>query len=127
MSHSIRFLPLAAAATLVLAACASPEVDTAALDFDAARYAGDLDTCRGGGAVDFALKITGAAFAGSAIGALQGVSYGVMAGASEEGAIIGAAVGGVIGLGVGAVGAVDDEVRSVETCLDAKGYALLAE
>ena len=43
-------------ASLVLAACASPTVDSSAPTFDETKYAVDLDNCRGGTVLDVALQ-----------------------------------------------------------------------
>ena len=53
----------------VLTACASPAVDTSAPMFDKTQYTADLDTCRGGTALNVAL--VGAVY-GSAIGRSSG-------------------------------------------------------
>ena len=58
-------------ATVVLSACASPAVDTGAPMFDEAQYTVDLDTCRGGTALNAALHGLGGAVIGSAVGATQ--------------------------------------------------------
>jgi hypothetical protein len=56
------------AATVLLAACASPTVDSSAPTFDEAKYAVDLDNCRGGTALDAALQGLGGIAIGSAFG-----------------------------------------------------------
>ena len=61
---------------------------------------------------------------GSAFGALNGASIGILSGNGWEGAAIGAAVGGTIGVGVGAVRAIDKYEAGIAGCLRDKGYVL---
>ena len=112
------------AATMLLAACASPTVDSSAPTFDETKYAADLDNCRGGTVLDVALNGLGVAVIGSAYGAYHGVYIGALSGNSPEGAAIGAVVGGVIGVVVGAYEPVREQEQSVQRCLSKKGYVL---
>ena len=107
-----------------LAACASPRVDKTPAQFSETQYTTDLNDCRGGGVVVAAVYGLGAATYGSAVGAVQGAYYGLIAGDWDEGAAIGAAVGGVVGFGLGATGALDKQKEEVESCLVGKGYSL---
>ena len=111
-------------ASVVLAACASPTVDTTATSFDDQQYTADLDNCRGGTALDVALDGLGGAMIGSAIGAFEGAIHGAWSGNSPEGAAIGAVVGGVVGVVVGAKEPFQQQEQSVRRCLSEKGYVL---
>ena len=50
------------AAVLLLGACASPAIDTSAVNFNEDKYTDDLHTCRGGSAMDAILGGLGGAF-----------------------------------------------------------------
>jgi hypothetical protein len=111
-------------ATMLLAACASPTVDSSAPSFDETQYAVDLDDCRGGTALDAALQGLGGIAIGSAIGLGTGASTAMFTGGSLEGAFIGAIVGGVAGAFVGAYEPIQEQEESVARCLSGKGYVL---
>ena len=83
-------------------ACASPAVDTSAPTFDKTQYTADLDTCRGGTALNAALDGLAGAVYGSALGAAEGAYHGALAGDAPEGVFIGAIAGSVVGVFVGA-------------------------
>jgi outer membrane lipoprotein SlyB len=112
------------AASVILAACATPTVDTSAPTFNEKKYTVDLDNCRGGTVLDVALHGLGAAVIGSAYSAYHGAYIGALSGNSPEGAAIGAVVGGVIGVVVGAYEPVREQEQSVQRCLSKKGYVL---
>ena len=112
------------AAVVLLAACASPTVDSSAPSFDETKYAADLDNCRGGTVLDAALQGLGGIAIGSAFGLGTGASTAMFTGGSLEGAIIGAIVGGVAGAVVGAYEPIQEQEQSVARCLSAKGYVL---
>ena len=111
-------------ASVVLSACASPAVDTGAPMFDEAQYTVDLDTCRGGTALNAALHGLGGAVIGSAVGAVKGAYQGAIAGNAPEGAAIGAVVGSVVGVVWGAYEPIQEQEQSVRRCLSEKGYVL---
>lgn len=112
------------AASVALAACASPTVDSSAPTFDETKYVVDLDNCRGGTVLDVALHGLGIAAIGSAYGAYHGAYIGALSANSPEGAAIGAVVGGVIGVVVGAYEPIQEQEQSVARCLSGKGYVL---
>ena len=112
------------AASALLAACASPSVDSSTPSFDETKYAVDLDNCRGGTVLDVALHGLGGAVIGSAYSAYHGAYIGALSGNSPEGAAIGAVVGGVIGVVVGAYEPIQEQEQSVARCLSGKGYVL---
>jgi hypothetical protein len=112
------------AAALLLSACASPAVDTSATNFDKDKYTDDLNTCRGGSAMDAILGGLGGAFAGSLVGASEGSINGAAAGGRLEGVIIGSIVGGTLGIFVGAYKPFSEKHESVRSCLSGKGYAM---
>ena len=120
---SIRTLVIIAA-VLTLSACASPTVNTNAPTFNETQYTADLDTCRGGTALNVTLHGIGGAAIGSAVGALEGAYHGALAGDAPEGAFIGAIVGSVVGVVVGAYEPFKEKDQSVRRCLDAKGYVV---
>jgi presenilin-like A22 family membrane protease len=111
-------------AILALSACASPTVDTTAPTFDETKYTADLDTCRGGSALNAAMHGLGGAVIGSVIGAAEGVYHGAIAGDAPEGAFIGAIAGSVVGVFVGAYKPFQEQEQSVRQCLNGKGYVL---
>ena len=120
---SSRTLAIIASAVL-LAACASPTVDSSAPTFDETKYAVDLDNCRGGTVLDVALNGLGGALVGSAYGLFHGGWTGAITGRTPEGAIIGVIVGGVAGAAVGAYEPIQEQEQSVARCLSGKGYVL---
>ena len=111
-------------ALVLLAACASPTVDSSAPSFDETKYAVDLDSCRGGTVFDVALQGMGGVAVGSAIGLAQGASIGAFKGGALDGAIIGAIVGGVAGAVMGAYEPIQEQEQGVARCLSGKGYVL---
>jgi outer membrane lipoprotein SlyB len=111
-------------ASVALAACASPTVDTTRSSFDEQQYTVDLDNCRGGTALDVALDGLGGAVVGSAFGAFEGAIHGAWSGNSPEGAAIGAVVGGVVGVVVGAKEPFEQQEQNMRRCLSEKGYVL---
>jgi hypothetical protein len=112
------------AAFLLLGACASPNIDTSVANFDEDKYTDDLNTCRGGSAMDSILGGLGGAFAGSLLGASEGSINGAAAGGRLEGVIIGSIVGGTLGIFVGAYKPFSDKHQSVRNCLSGKGYVM---
>ena len=113
---------------MLISACVSPNIDTASPGFNEQKYQTDLDTCRDGNSVVYALYTAGGTFVGAVIGASSGAYYGAIAGDSVEGTVIGAAAGAVVGFGTGAVAAEYSKKRKVkvESCLRNKGYVLRA-
>lgn len=110
--------------TVVLSACASPNVDITTPTFDKTQYTADLDTCRGGTALKVSLDGLVGAVYGSAIGAMHGALNGAVVGDAPEGAIIGAIAGSVIGVVMGAYEPFNKHEQSVQSCLRGKGYVL---
>jgi hypothetical protein len=115
------------AAVLLLGACASPTVNTSAPNFDEDKYTDDLNTCRGGSAMDAMLGGLGGALAGSLVGASEGSINGAAAGGRLEGVIIGSIVGGTLGIFVGAYKPFSEKHESVRSCLSGKGYTMEPE
>ena len=107
-------------ATVILSACASPNVDTTAPTFNETKYTVDLDTCRGGSALNAAMHGLG----GAVIGAADGAYHGAIAGDAPEGAFIGAIAGSIIGVVWGAYKPIQEQEKSVRQCLSGKGYLL---
>lgn len=114
---------VAIAAAALLSACAGPEIDRSAANFDERSYSEDLAECRGGSVAVFVASGFTGAVAGSAIGAMEGAMSGAIHGDSAEGALIGSVVGGVIGMGVGAYDALATQDEELARCLRGKGYA----
>jgi hypothetical protein len=112
------------AAFFLLGACASLGIDTSAANFDEDKYTDDLNTCRGGSAMDAILGGLGGALAGSLVGASEGATNGALAGGRVEGVIIGSIVGGTLGIFVGAYKPFRDKEDSVRSCLSGKGYVM---
>jgi hypothetical protein len=100
-----------------LAACAAPNVDRSAADFDATTFAVDLNLCRGGNFTEASLKTIGKGALGSLAGAGVMVLHGAAAANSGEAIVVGAAIGAVIGLGVGAHDAVEEHELEIADCL----------
>ena len=111
--------------SLVLAACATPQIDQTAAHFNEDKFHVDLNDCRGGNLAEASAKTVGAVLVGSAFGAFQGASAGLITGDADIGALVGAAVGGTIGLGVGAKEAIERHDSEVAVCLRGRGYELL--
>jgi hypothetical protein len=109
---------------LIISACTSPAVDTSAANFDEDKYTEDLNSCRGGSALDAMMGGLGGIAAGSLMGASEGAAHGASAGGRLEGVIIGSIVGGTIGIFVGAYKPFSDKEDSVRQCLRGKGYVL---
>ena len=111
-------------ASVALAACASPTVDTTAPTFDEEQYTVDLDNCRGGTVFDVALRGFESAVVWSALGAAEGTVHGALKGNAPEGAAIGAVVGSVVGAVKGAYEPFEQQAEAVRRCLSKKGYVL---
>ena len=110
--------------SLLLAACAVPQIDQTAAHFNEDKFHVDLNDCRGGNLAEASAKTAGAVIVGSAFGAFHGASAGLLSGDADIGALVGAAVGGTIGLGVGAKEAIDRHDSEVVGCLRGKGYVV---
>ena len=110
--------------SLLLAACAAPEVDRTATNFNETKFDNDLSECQGGNLAEASTKTFGVAVVGSALGAFHGLIGGIQAGNADAGVVIGAAVGGTLGLGVGAAEAVKEHDDEIAGCLRGKGYTL---
>ena len=121
--HKLRHLAISTA-IIILAACASPDVDTTTPTFDKSQYTADLDNCRGDTALNVALDGLVGAVYGSAIGAAQGALNGAIAGDAPEGAVIGAIAGSVIGVVMGAYEPFNKQRQTVQQCLRGKGYVV---
>lgn len=113
---------IAALMLIILSGCAAPAVDRETAGFDANKYSNDLDSCRGGSAVSFALNSVGGTLVGAAIGTANGVFYGAISGDGAEGATVGAIVGGGLGFGLGATKYLTDQGNTIDNCLRQKGY-----
>ena len=116
---------IAAFALVILSGCAAPAVDRETAGFDADRYSNDLEACRGGEVVSFAIKTVGGTLWWSATGAVHGVYFGALAGDVDEGVVIGAIVGGAVGMGLGAQEYLTDQGNTIDSCLRDKGYDIL--
>jgi hypothetical protein len=81
--------------TLALAACAAPNVDRSAADFNEIKFSVDLNLCRGGNIVEASIKTIGKGAVGSLAGAGVMVLHGAAAANSGEAIVVGAAVGAV--------------------------------
>ena len=107
--------------TALLAACASPEVDRTAMNFDREKYETDLFECRGGNFLKATTTTVVLGTVGSLIGAFYGASLGVFTG---EGVIAFAALGGVVGLAAGFETERKKHDEEIAVCLDGRGYTL---
>jgi len=110
---------------LALAACAAPNVDRSAVDFNETTFAVDLNLCRGGNFTEASLKTIGKGALGSLAGAGVMVLHGAAAANSGEAIVVGAAIGAVIGLGIGAHDAVEEHELEIADCLRQKGYQVV--
>ena len=117
-------LATAAFALIILSGCAAPVVDREAAGFNPAKFSSDLEDCRGGTVVSFALKTIGNTLWWSATGAVHGVYFGAVAGDADEGAVVGAIVGGAVGMGLGAREFLADQEDTIERCLRKRGYVI---
>jgi hypothetical protein len=115
---------LVIALSLFLAACAVPQVEQSAANFDETKYQSDLSDCRGGSLLEASAVNLGNAVKGSLWGAFYGAPAGAMAGDGWEGAAIGAVVGATLGLGAGAKEAIEKHDAELAGCLSGKGYVV---
>ena len=107
--------------TALLAACASPEVDRAGMNFDQAKYETDLFECRGG---NFLKAMTTTVVLGT-VGSLIGAFYGASLLVTEvEGIIAFAALVGEVGLAAGVETERKKHDAEIANCLDGRGYTL---
>ena len=107
--------------TALLAACASPEVDRAAVNFDGDKYETDLFECRGGNFLKATTTTVVFGTVGSLIGAFYGASLWVT---GVEGIIAFAALGGVVGLAAGFETKRKKHDNEIAGCLNGRGYTL---
>jgi len=107
---------------VLLAACATPQVDQSAATFDETAFNSDLIICRGGNFIVASARTIGIAMLGSVYGAAEGAHYGARNGDTIENAAIGAVIGGTIGLTAGAFKALEDHDTEIAFCLAQKGY-----
>jgi hypothetical protein len=112
-------------AAAILTACAAPNVDRSALNFDETRFTVDLNFCRGGNIAEASLKTIGKGALGSLAGAGIVALHGAVAAGSGEAIVVGAAVGAVIGLGIGANDAIEEHELEIADCLREKGYQVV--
>ena len=108
---------------LILAGCASFDIDKSVTTFDENKYAADFDTCRGG----HLLAATFETVKYSAVGGAHGAVHGIGAAAysdSKEAIIIGAAAGGILGAGAGIYQGAKDRQTEISSCLRGKGYTI---
>ena len=113
------------ATAFALAACAAPQVNRSAANFDESQFTVDLNVCRGGNIAEASLKTIGKGALGSLAGAGVMVLHGAAAGNSGEAIVVGAAVGAVIGLGIGANDAIEEHEQEIADCLREKGYQVV--
>ena len=111
-------------AVLTLLACATPQVDQSAANFNETKFTADLNDCRGGTFIAASAKSIGIAMLGSAYGALYGAHIGARDGDTAEGAAIGAALGVTIGLSAGALDALEKYENEIAGCLGKRGYVI---
>jgi hypothetical protein len=109
---------------LSIAACAAPEVYRGAADFSEAKFARDLDECRGGNPVQLGRGTVKDVLVGSAEGTRNGISYAAGHVDVGDAAAYGVAAGAAVGLGAGVYNAIKKRNLGVEQCLMAKGYFL---
>ena len=107
--------------TALLAACASPEVDRTAMNFDRDKYETDLFECRGGNFLKATATTVVLGTVGSLIGAFYGASLWVT---GVEGIIAFAALGGVVGLAAGFETERKKHDEEIAVCLNGRGYTL---
>ena len=117
---------LAFLAAAFLTACAAPNVDRSAVNFNESKFSIDLNLCRGGNIAEASLKTIGKGALGSLAGAGIVALHGAAAAGSGEAIVVGAVVGAVVGLGVGANDAVEEHQQEIADCLREKGYEVVA-
>ena len=124
----VRYKPfiVIAFATAILAACAAPNVDQSAPNFNETKFTVDLNFCRGGNIAEATFKTIGKGAVGSLAGAGIVALHGAAVAGSGEALVVGAIVGAAIGLGVGANDAIDEHNQGIADCLREKGYEVLA-
>ena len=107
--------------TARIAACASPEVDRTAMNFDRDKYETDLFECRSGNFLKATTTTVVLGTVGSLIGAFYGASLLVT---GVEGIIAFAALGGVVGLAAGFETERKKHGDYIAGCLNGRGYTL---
>jgi len=107
--------------TALLAACASPEVDRTAMNFDRDKYETDIFECRGGNFLKATATTIVIGTVGSLIGVFYGASLGVITG---EGVIALASLGGIVGLAAGFATERKKHDNEIAVCLNGRGYTL---
>jgi outer membrane lipoprotein SlyB len=112
--------------TAFLTACAAPDVNRSALNFNENKFSIDLNLCRGGNIAEASLKTIGKGALGSLAGAGIVALHGAVAAGSGEAVVAGAIVGAVIGLGIGANDAIEEHQREIADCIREKGYEVVA-
>jgi outer membrane lipoprotein SlyB len=112
--------------SLMLTACAVPNVNRTATSFSEADYSATLNLCQGRNFVEGSLKTIGAGLLGSLGGAAIVGVHGAVAAGGPEAIAVGAAIGAVIGLGIGVKDAVDEYDQEITDCLRDKGYEFIA-
>jgi hypothetical protein len=121
----IRLVVIITLAAAFLTACAAPNVDRTALNFNETKFTVDLNFCRGGNIAEASLKTIGKGALGSFAGAGVMVLHGAAAANSGEAILVGAAIGAVIGLGIGANDAIEEHELEIAGCLRQKGYEVV--
>ena len=71
--------------SLLLAACAAPQIYQSTANYNEDKYHVDLNDCRGGNFAEASAKTVGVVLVGSAVGAFHGASAGLMTGDADIG------------------------------------------
>ena len=113
---------------MMLAACATPEVDRSAAGFDQTKYEADLEDCSEGSTWSNFFTTSETMAKGAMVGFVAGAGAGATGSYGGEGdwriMITGLAVGSVAGFCLGASASHEERKSEIADCLEKKGYRL---
>ena len=113
---------------MILAACATPEVDRSALGFNQLKYEVDLEDCSDGPTWSNFLTTSETMAKGAMVGFVAGASAGATGGYGGDGdwriMLTGLTVGGVAGFCLGASASHEERKAEISDCLERRGYRL---
>jgi hypothetical protein len=124
--NKIKFIMINFAVSIMLTACAGPNVNRAPADFSETEYSADLNLCQAVKFADASLNTIGASLIGTLGGAAIVGIHGAVAAGSPEAIAVGAITGAVIGFGIGAKDAINGYDQEIVECLREKGYEVVA-
>ena len=114
--------------SMMLAACATPEVDRSTIGFDQTKYEIDLENCSDGPTWSNFFTTSETMAKGAMVGFVAGAGAGASGGSGGEGdwriMLTGLAVGSVAGFCLGVSASYEERLAEISDCLEGKGYYL---